>query len=152
MSVQISTKEELLAAVASIAEKVEGMVMKTIGRQLSIVYVTIFTHRAAAYDRLVELGSNLGKRTDANNGEAFILYEPFSTAGGKVGKIRIRKPDPYRSQLGCADLKVEDYVSFKEHELARHPQNLRLIVRPEYEMIEFFDMDSNDVLAYVLSR
>ena len=82
----------------------------------------------------------------------FALKNPIKTDGGDIVKIRIRKPDPYRSQIGCADLEVEDYAKFKAEQLSRHTDNLRLIERPQYEMLEFFDFDLNDVLAYVVSK
>jgi hypothetical protein len=54
-------------------------------------------------------------------------------------------------QVGCNDFEVQDYKKFKAEYLPKHPSNLRLIERPEYEMVEFFDPDY-DVLAYVVSK
>ncbi len=81
-----------------------------------------------------------------------MLSEPLETSCGPVAQIRIRKPDVYRSQLGCADFTVKDYLVFKSEIYAKYPSNLRLIERSDYEMFEFFDFENNDVLAYVVSK
>lgn len=148
----IGSKEDIIKIVQLIAEKVEHLVSKTIGRELPITYVTIFGKHPHQYNRFVEWASELGTKSEANNGFRFELKEPIQTAGGLVKSIRIREPDVYRSQIGCADVQVEDYLKFKSEELPKHSENLRLIERPEYDMIEFFDFDNNDVLAYVLSN
>lgn len=147
----IRSKEDIITIVRVIAEKVECLVSRTIGRELPITYLTIFSHHPHEYNRFVEWTSELGTKSEANNGVRFALKEPIQTAGGAVKSIRIRQPDPYRSQIGCADVRVEDYKKFEAEELPKHPDNLRLIERPEYGMIEFFDFDANDVLVYVLS-
>ncbi len=69
----------------------------------------------------------------------------------ELSLLRIRKPDPYRMQVGCNDFKVPDYHDFKRKYLDKNQSNLRLIERPEYEMVEFYDPDY-DVLAYVVSK
>jgi len=148
----IGSKEDVVKIVQVIAEKVERLVSKTIGCELPITYLTIFGNHPHQYNRFVEWASVLGTKSEANNGFRFELKEPIQTAGGLVKSIRIRKPDVYRSQIGCADVRVEDYSKFKSEELQKHPENLRLIERPEYDMIEFFDFDENEVLAYVLSN
>lgn len=147
----IGSKDDIVGIVKVIAERVEALVQRTIGRQLPITYLTIFSHHPHEFERFLEWASELGSKTDANNGFRFMLNEPVQTVGGPVASIRIRRPDPYRSQIGCADVEVKDYANFKATELSKYPDNLRLIERGEYEMIEFFDFDSNDVLAYVLA-
>lgn len=149
---QLGSKEDIIKIVQVIGEKVERLVKDTIGRELPITYLTIFSHHPHEYNRFVEWASELGTKSEVNNGVRLALKEPIQTAGGAVPSIRIRQPDPYRSQIGCADVRVENYKKFKAEELPKYPDNLRLIERPEYEMIEFFDFDANDVLAYVLSN
>jgi hypothetical protein len=146
------SKEDLIKIAELIAKKTASLVERTIGLSLPISYITIFTHAQYEYERFIEWAQELGQSAEANNGLKFQLNEPLQTANGTVTHIRIRKPDVYRCQLGCADFKVEDYVTFKEEELPKHPENLRLIERPEYEMLEFFDFDTNHVLAYIVSE
>jgi len=152
MQTSLGTKDDIIKIVKVIAEKAEDLVRLTIGRELPITYLTIFSHHPHEYNRFVEWVTEIGIKSDANNGVRFALQKPIQTAGGEVVNIRIRKPDPYRSQIGCADLKVDNYDSFKMEELFKYPDNLRVIERPEYEMIEFFDFNTNDVLAYVVSK
>ena len=147
----MNSKEDILNIVQTIAKKVENLVERTIGRQLPISYLTIFSHHPHEYTRFVEWASELGTKSEANNGVQFALKEPIETEGGKIARIRIRKPDPYRSQIGCADLEA-DYQAIKEIELPKHPNNMRIPPHPTYKMIEFFDLDSNDILAYVVSK
>lgn len=152
MQTTLGSKEDIIKIVEVIAQKVESLVQHTIGHELPITYVTIFSHYPHEYNRFVEWASELGTKSEANNGVKFTLKEPIQTVGGTVTSIRVRQPDPYRSQIGCADVQVENYTSFKAKELSKYPDNLRLIERPEYEMVEFFDFDANDVLAYVVSK
>ena len=146
------SKEDLLKIASAIAEKTAGLVERTVGRPLPISYLTIFTHHPHEYERCIEWATELGQKFEANNGYKFSLRDPLQTKVGAVECIRIRRPDVYRSQLGCADFVVEDYSVFKKDMLPRHPNNLRVIERPDSEMLEFFDFDNNDVLAYIVSK
>lgn len=148
----IESKENIIKKVQIIAEKVENLVSKTTGYNLPITYLTIFSHTQQEYKNLLDLCSKLGIKSEANNGFKFLLKEPIQTIGGFIKNIRIREPDPYRSQIGCADVQVQDYTKFKLQEITKHPENLRIIKRPDYEMIEYFDLNTNDVLAYVMSN
>ena len=93
----------------------------------------------------------MGEQVGENNGPFVKLREPIELANNKLDKIRVRQPDPYRPQVGCNDFVIPDYVDFKNVYLPSRPNNLRVIERPDYEMIEFHDPDF-DVLAYVLSN
>lgn len=146
------TQEELLNLARTTAEKAGQLVHGVLGRRLNIAYLTIFAHVPEEYEQMLEAAQGLGERSEANNGEKFKLTEPLQTNYGQVHLLRIRKPDVYRPQLGCADFTVEDYAAFKTEELPKHPEHMRRIERPEYEMIEFFTYHPNDVLAYVVSR
>ena len=148
----IGSKEDIIKITQVIVEKVESLAKRTIGHELPISYLTIFSHTQHEYNRFVEWTSELGTKSEANNGVRFSLKNPIKTIGGEITQIRIRKPDPYRSQIGCADLQVDNYTLFKSEELPKHTDNLRLIERHGYEMLEFFDLYSNNVLAYVVSK
>lgn len=85
----------------------------------------------------------MGSFDHESNGTFVKLHSPISFKGNQVIMLRIRKPDPYRMHVGCCD--------FKAKILKENSKNLREIVRPEYNMIEFFDFDF-DVLAYVVGE
>jgi hypothetical protein len=78
------------------------------------------------------------------------LSEPIIVNANTITHLRIRKPDKERPQVGCNDFDVPDYSTFKEQYLPLYPDNLKLIKRPEYEMIEFSHPDY-DALSYVVS-
>lgn len=99
---------------------------------------------------LCDLLNTMGESVGENNGPRVKLFEPIQVAGNTIAYLRIRTPDDEHPQVGCNDFEVEDYAVFKLAYLDAYPQNLRLIVRADYELIEFFDPEY-DVLAYVLS-
>lgn len=125
------------------------LVNKVTGKSLPITYLTIFAHYDDEYENLKNILESWGQTSQANNGIKAKLYDPILYSDGKINEVRVRQPDPYRMQVGCCDFTVDDYEDFKTTILEGN-KNLRLIERPKYEMIEFFDPDF-DVLAYVVS-
>ncbi len=138
-------------SVKYIATQTTKLCEKTIGKTLQINYLTIFSHYQEEYENLIKLLQSLGSSRPTNNGIRFELNEPIEVVGQKIKSIRIRKPDPYRTHVGCNDFAVVNYQEFKEKYQKPENKNLRLLVRQEYEMIEFFHPDF-DVLAYVVSK
>jgi hypothetical protein len=146
----IMGREALAEAVEYTAKETARLCRKVIGQSLPIHSLTIFAHEQKEYDGLCALLLEMGAPLNENNGPRISLRDPFVVGGNKITELRIRKPDIERPQVGCNDFDVADYLAFKEDFLDKHPENLRLVVRTEYEMIEFFDPDF-DVLAYVVS-
>lgn len=147
----MGSKNDLLKAIQYVGDKTTELVRSILGRDLPLVYLTVFSHHPHEYEKLKEWASELGTSSEANNGTSYVLQNPLKIGNSEIRNIRVRQPDPYRMQVGCADFEVENYTSFKATEFLKHPENLRLIVRSEYEMIEFFDFDT-DVFAYVISK
>ena len=149
MKKQIQSKEELIEAVRYVANRTSELAKKVIGKELPIKSLTIFAHSQPEFEGLTKLLNEMGKPYNYNNGPRVELNEPIIADKNQITHLRIRKPDPERPQVGCNDFET-DYESFKNEYLSDHPKNLRLIKRPEYEMIEFRDPNF-DVLAYVVS-
>jgi len=147
----IRNREQLVKAVRYTALQATALCRKATGKALAIESLTIFSHYESEYKRLCGILKTMGKKCGENNGPRVALREPIKVSGNSIKYLRIRMPDPYRTQVGCNDFKVEDYDEFKRAHLLKDRKNLRLIVRPEYEMIEFFDPDF-DVLAYAMSN
>lgn len=145
----IKTIDELYNAIKYVIKNENILSKKVIGNELPISYLTIFSHFDDEYNGLLEIINKLGQISDANNGIKVKLKKPINFDNQKVGLLRIRKPDVERPQVGCCDFKIENYDNFKNNYL-RNNDNLRLIIRSEYEMIEFFDSNF-DILAYVCS-
>ena len=153
MAIQpIQNKEQLLAAVRYVAEQTSRLAEKVIGKvfPIKIKSLTIFAHSEPEFELLTQVQAEMGKPHGYHNGPRVELYEPITVGGNKITHLRIRKPDPERPQVGCNDFET-DYDAFKREYLAKHPGHLRLMKRPEYEMIEFSD-PTFDVLAYVVSH
>jgi hypothetical protein len=146
----IKTQRELIEAVKYIASQTENLSQKIIGIKLSISSLTVFSHYEDEFAELKNILLELGEPYDENNGPRIKFNKPIIINGNSIRYLRIRKPDSNRPQVGCNDFEVDSYKQFKELYLKDHPENLRLIKRPEYEMIEFFDSEF-DVLAYVVS-
>lgn len=147
----IKNEEQLRETVIYVADQTSELVKKIIGKTLPIKSLTIFSHYYDEFEKLSEMVKTIGDFLNENNGPRMILHRSISVGANTINHLRIRKPDPYRMQVGCNDFEVSDYNAFKQEYLSKHKNNLRLIERPDYEMIEFFDPDF-DVLAYVVSK
>lgn len=147
----ITSKDALVQAVIYTAEKTSELCQKIVGEAFPISSLTIFSHYPSEYEALVTILSGMGTPKNENNGPRVRLHEPLAAGKNTLTHLRIRKPDPYRMQVGCNDFEVADYENFKQQYLMKNPNSLRIIERSEYEMIEFFDPDY-DVLAYAVSR
>lgn len=145
----ITTEDKLKAAISYVIAEEIKLAIQVTGTPLPIPFLTIFAHYDHEYAQLSGIIGKWGETSDANNGVKIALPSAMQAHGQNIRELRIRKPDPYRMQVGCCDFDVDDYDAFKSAQLGKSP-NLRLIERPAYEMIEFFDPDV-DVLAYVVS-
>jgi len=147
----ILTKDQLDKAIEYVANKTTELCKKITGNEYPINGLTIFSHYQDEFDKLKRIAFGLGTLHEEHNGPYVKLFDPISLPHNQLELLRIRQPDPYRSQVGCNDFKVPNYEKFLNQFLKANPNNLRLIKRPEYDMIEFFDPDY-DVLAYVVSK
>lgn len=146
----IVSKEQLIEAIKYTAASASELCRKIIEKPLPIHSLTIFSHTEDEFEFLKKLLGIMGAPYNENNGPRVALHEPIVVGSNIITHLRIRKPDLERPQVGCNDFDIEDYKAFKSEHLAKHPDNLFLIKRPDYEMIEFRHPDF-DVLAYVVS-
>jgi len=147
---QIKTQEELVIAINYVAEKATELCYKITSQTYPIDYLTIFSHYPEEFNFLKQTALEMGNLKSENHGPLVELSTPLKLTNGELKLLRIREPDPYRMQVGCSDFIVPDYQEFKNQFLGKS-ENLRLIERPDLELIEFFHPDF-DVLAYVLSK
>lgn len=146
----IETKEKLLEAIEYVNQASTELFHKITGEHASITSVTIFAHYPEEFEKLKELQALMGEFVGDTLGPRVSLYEPIRVGDNTVTHLRIRQPDPYHGHVGSNDYDISDYRAFKEKFLVAQPNNLRLLVRAEYELIEFWDPDF-DVIGYVLS-
>ncbi len=149
ISEPIKSQEELMATIRYIVVEASKMISKVIGKKLPIKSLTVFSHSQPEFDFLSEMIGGIGRPYNFNNGPRVELFEPIVIDENHITHLRIRQPDLERPQVGCNDFDT-DYRKFKQDYLSQNRTGLRLIVRPEYEMIEISD-SGFDVLSYVVS-
>jgi len=119
--------------------------------------IGVFCHYENEYEYLTKLRKQLTEASDNPNQKYFRLLKPITIpAKGDVPEttydyLYIRKPDPYRFQVGDLDfyLKPEDYKKLKEEMLnGKLVPGARVFDRPDLDMIELYNPDI-DVLGYV---
>lgn len=150
MKKSIQNQEELVEAVKYVAKETSRLAEKIVGKAFPITSLTIFAHSQPEFELLIKILEGLGKPYNYNNGPRVELFEPIIVDNNQITHLRVRQPDSNRPQVGCNDF-ATDYEAFKKEYLTKYPDNLLLIKRPEYEMIELSD-PKFQVLAYVVSK
>lgn len=91
--------------------------------------------------------SSIGKVVKETRSGPLFQVEPIATVSGKLQLVKVRKPDPTRTERGDADFTVGDYEAFKKEYVSK--PGFKLIGnRPDIiEMIELMD-SAFDVRAY----
>jgi hypothetical protein len=149
MNIVIKNQNELVAAVKYIASETSKMAEKVLDVAFPIKSLTVFAHSQSEFESLIKILAQIGKPYNYNNGPRVELHYPIEVGENRIVYLRIRKPDPERPQIGCNDFET-NYEIFKKKYLSKFVDNLQLIKRPEYEMIELHNKDF-DVLAYFAS-
>lgn len=117
----------------------------------------IFCHYNEEYDLLTGIRKELTESTDNINQKYFRLHKPIIIpAKDDVSEttytyLYIRRPDPYRSQVGDVDfyLEPDKYQELKQEMLnGKEVIGARVFDRPDLDMIELYDPDV-DALGYV---
>ena len=159
----IESQSILEEAVRYVADECSWLFFNAVGYVATIKSVTIFAHYPDEYDQLVRMIAEMGEVSDISSGQRVKLAEPIVVDVGilevndvrqhviqTIEHLRIRRPDPYRMQVGSCDYEVADYWDFKNF-YGLTTSSPRTLERGDYEMLEFFD-PSSDVLGYVMSK
>lgn len=93
------------------------------------------------FTNLIEKSGKIAERTQS--GFTYLLDKPIETNAGHLRLVKIRKPDPARTERGDADFNT-NYEEFKK----KHQNNpkFELIRRDTFEMLRLTDTDF-DVMA-----
>ncbi len=119
--------------------------------------IGIFCHYEKEYEFLTKLREKLTESSDNINQKYYRLHEPIIIpAEGDIPEttytyLYIRKPDPYRHQVGDVDfyLEPQEYAKVKaELQNGKIIPGARIFPRSDLDMIELFDSDI-DALGYV---
>lgn len=108
-------------------------------------YACIFPHTDNEYNMYYEVAAEMGtiaKETATGN---LFLVDSIPTVAGNLRLVKVRKPDPTRTERGDADFTVKDYNAFKSKVMEK--EGFKLIERPTMEMIELME-DGADVRVY----
>lgn len=153
----IRSKEELLAAISHVHFQCYKLCKHSFGRYFTNAQnIGIFCHYNDEYAFLTELRQELTETSDNIKQKYFRLHEPIVIpAQGDVPEttysyLYIRKPDPYRAQVGDIDFYVapDEYGKLKQSAKQNKFPGARVFDREDLDMIELYDPDV-DALGYV---
>lgn len=123
--------------------------------------IGVFCHYNEEYNYLVKVRKELTEESDNINQKYYRLLKPITINAQwddipttTYTHLYIRKPDPYRYQVGDIDfyLKPEEYKDLKKTMLnGSMVKGARIFDRKDLDMIELYDPDI-DVLAYVSTK
>lgn len=117
----------------------------------------IFCHYNDEYEQLVAIRRELTEPSGDPNQKYFKLHEPIvipemdSVPETIYTHLYIRKPDPYRHQVGDVDfyLEQQQYDELKQSLIdGKQVGGARIFPRNDLDMVELYDPDI-DTLAYV---
>lgn len=154
----IVNKAQLLKAVKYTHFACHKLCKQSFGKYLPVAGdIGIFCHYDKEYKFLTKLREKLTDSRDSFNQRYFRLHKPIVIpAKGKIPKteytfLYIRRPDPYRHQVGDVDFFLEqDKHSKLKNSLIKENKlkGARVYQSTELNMIELYNPDI-DALAYI---
>jgi hypothetical protein len=135
---------------------------QSVGKYLPVAgTIGIFCHYNEEYESLTQLQETLVDFSNSVNGKYFRLLNPIVISAKKdipkavYTHFYIRKPDPYRYQVGDADyfLETEKYFQLKQSLISGTAIKGARIVpnRPDFDYVELYDPDI-DACGYVSDK
>jgi hypothetical protein len=157
----ISSKEQLLEAVKHTHLECHKLCKQSVSKYLPVAgNIGIFCHYDKEYEFLTDLRKQITEPSDNPNKKYFQLHEPITiSAKGDIPEstythLYIRKPDPYRAQVGDVDFIFEEPVYSQLKTMLLNGTEIygaRVFPRNDLDMIELYDSDV-DVLGYLSPR
>lgn len=153
----ITDYSKLLEAAEYIHEKCHELCLQSFGTHLPTTgTMALFTHFPEEFQALTKLQQEICGPDDPFNGKYFKLIEPIvfsedpTTPSATYTHFYIRRPDPYRSQVGDIDffLPKAEFEAQKQKITNKNPSNMRIFPGNDLDMIELYGPES-DVLAYI---
>ncbi len=138
--------EDLKIKVKNIVEKATVLKNKHINdKNTPVNYACIFSQSEGEYKELLEVARKIGKVIKETPTGLLFHIEPLQTVSGILKLLKIRIPDPTRSELGDADFTVFNFSEFEKKYLTK--PNFKLMQKPDFYIIELMDSEF-DVRAY----
>ncbi len=155
----INSKEQLMEAIKYTHFACYKLCKQSFGKYLpSAGNIGIFCHYDDEYEYLTTLKEELTEPSDSFNQKYFRLHEPIiippadDVPETAYTYLYVRKPDPYRYQVGDLDFYLEqaEYDGLKQSLLngTSNIKGARAFDRADLDMIELYDPDV-DALGYV---
>lgn len=154
----IENREQLLEAIKHVHFGCYKLCKESFGEYLpNAGNVGIFCHYDDEYERLIAIRKQMTEDSDNVNQKYFRLHEPIIIpADGDVPEttytyLYIRRPDPYRAQVGDVDFYLEQtkYDELRQSLLnGKKINSARVFDRQDLDMIELYNPDV-DALGYV---
>lgn len=135
--------KDLIREIVTQASKLRDA--RTTEHRALVNYSCVFSQNEQEYESLLAVARQIGKVVQETAMGPVFYIEPLDTIAGDLRLVKVRKPDPKRTERGDADFTVTDYPSFKKTYLGK--PGFSIIERPNMEMIELTDPAFN-VLAY----
>ena len=154
----IKNKDELFRAIEFVHFECHKLCEQSFGRYFpNAGNIGIFCHYDDEYELLINFRKEITEPSDNLNQKYFRLHEPIILpAKDDIPEtaytyLYIRKPDPYRHQVGDIDFYLEpnEYAELKQSLLNNEKiKGTRLFDRTDLDMVELHNPDI-DALAYV---
>ena len=154
----ITSKEQLVEAIKYTHFACYALCKQSFGSYLpNAGNIGIFCHYDNEYEQLVTIRKELTEPSDDPKQKYFKLHEPIiidaqhSVPETTYTHLYIRKPDPYRHQVGDVDFYLEQgqYDELKQSLIdGKQVKGARIFPRNDLDMIELYDPDV-DALGYV---
>lgn len=157
----ITTQDQLIEAITYLHEACHRLCYETFGEYLPVsTNVGVFCHYPDEFTYLTKLREQLTDSAVHYNYKYFKLHDPIHIGArddipaATYKFLYIRKPDPYRSQVGDVDFVMEP----RRHQALAETlgtdefrKNMRMFGRLEDNMIEVWNPDF-DVAAYIVTE
>ncbi|HUD06502.1 MAG TPA: hypothetical protein VMR34_01315 [Candidatus Saccharimonadales bacterium] len=156
----IESEEQLFKAFEYIHSSTQKLCKGAYGEYLpNRGTLVIFCHYDNEYKYLDSLLDKLTNKEDSFNGKYYRLKEPLvipvqdDIPSATYTYLYIRKPDPWRSQVGDVDfvLSPEKYKVLKQSLSEKEGEKMRVFPRDDLDLLELHSPDF-DVLAYIASK
>lgn len=111
-----------------------------------VEFACIFCQNEEEYKQFTNSIETIGKIVErSQSGFTYLLYNPLSTVAGPLRLVKVRKPDPNRSERGDADFNT-DYKNLKK--IYEGDPKFEVIKREKFEMLRLSDPDFNVMACF----
>lgn len=108
-------------------------------------YACIFSQSKEECEELLETTQKIGKVIEEMPSGFLFHIEPLNTCSGVLRLLKIRIPDPTRSERGDADFTIRNFPEFEKKYLPK--KGFKLLEKEHFYMLELMDSEF-DVRAY----